>query len=115
MIDSNTLTLCSFQSVLKVFAKRWNAIFLRISVIQLKPLEKGSKVWGAMGKKSPALTLDDLWDLEDKFTAMVGSPTGAKLAPVGKVAKRPAALQKGAGTASIKKVVNSAASRSRVS
>jgi len=55
-----------------------------------------------MGKKSPLFTLEDLWDLEDKFTAMIGNPSGAKLAPREKVAKRPEPPQKSAKTTHIK-------------
>ena len=31
-----------------------------------------------MAKKTSNLTRQQLWDLEDKYTAFVGSPTGAK-------------------------------------
>jgi hypothetical protein len=30
------------------------------------------------GRKPTALSLKELWDLEDEYTAVVGSPTGAK-------------------------------------
>jgi hypothetical protein len=44
-----------------------------------------------MPPKTAALSLEGLWDLEDKFTAFVGRPTGAKPLPAQKVPKCAAA------------------------
>jgi hypothetical protein len=32
-----------------------------------------------IGKKPTRLSLEEMWDLEDKYTAFVGRPTGAKI------------------------------------
>jgi hypothetical protein len=44
-----------------------------------------------MGKKATALPLAELLDLEEEYTAFVGSPTGAKIARPGRSVKQLAA------------------------